>query len=60
MNNETKIAYWMELAEYDFETAKAMLRTERFLYVGFMAHQSVEKALKALIWNRSLKGSWNG
>ncbi|MCF8297122.1 MAG: HEPN domain-containing protein [Saprospiraceae bacterium] len=36
----------MELAEYDLETAKAMLSTERFLYVGFMCHQAVEKALK--------------
>lgn len=52
MNTETKIIYWMELAAYDFETAKAMLRTERYLYVGFMAHQSIEKALKALIWKR--------
>lgn len=38
------------MAAYDLETARAMLRTERFLYVGFMAHQAVEKALKALHW----------
>jgi HEPN domain-containing protein len=53
MSVETKVAYWMELAEYDFGTAQAMLNTERYLYVGFMAHQSVEKSLKALCWKRT-------
>ena len=37
------------IAEYDFETAEAMLKTERFLYVGFMCHQTIEKMLKAVI-----------
>ena len=39
--------YWASLAEYDLETAGAMLRTARHLYVGFMCHQAVEKMLKA-------------
>jgi len=43
-----KIKYWVELAEYDLETAEAMLSSKRFLYVGFMCHQSIEKILKAL------------
>jgi len=47
-NNE-KINYWLELADYDAETAKAMLDSGRFLYVGFMCHQVVEKALKAVL-----------
>lgn len=38
--------YWFDLAEYDLITAKAMLDTKRFLYVGFMCHQSIEKVLK--------------
>ena len=42
-----KVEYWLELSEYDLETAEAMLQTERFLYVGFMCHQSVEKILKS-------------
>jgi len=42
-----KIRYWTALSEYDIETAGAMLRTGRFLYVGFMCHQAVEKMLKA-------------
>lgn len=44
---DNKIKYWVDLAEYDLETAKVMLESRRFLYVGFMAHQSIEKILKA-------------
>ncbi|MCF7912465.1 MAG: HEPN domain-containing protein [Candidatus Cloacimonetes bacterium] len=46
MDELTQITYWLELAEYDLETAKAMLKTDRLLYVGFMCHQTIEKALK--------------
>ena len=42
-----KISYWTELSDYDIDTANAMLTSKRYLYVGFMAHQSVEKILKA-------------
>ena len=42
-----QMRYWMELSEYDIETAIAMLKSKRYLYVGFMAHQSIEKVLKA-------------
>jgi HEPN domain-containing protein len=38
---------WLSLAEYDLATAEAMLETHRYLYVGFMAQQAVEKLLKA-------------
>jgi HEPN domain-containing protein len=44
---ESKITYWIELSDYDLETAEAMLLTKRFLYVGFMCHQTIEKAFKA-------------
>ena len=40
--------YWVEIAEYDLVTAKAMLDSGRYLYVGFMCHQSIEKILKAI------------
>jgi HEPN domain-containing protein len=43
------IEYWLILADYDIETAKAMLSSHRFLYVGFMCHQTIEKGLKAVI-----------
>ena len=42
-------AYWLDLADYDMETARAILQTKRYLYVGFMCHQTIEKALKAII-----------
>lgn len=48
MSDYDKIAYWVELADYDFETAKALLDSKRYLYVGFMCHQVVEKMLKAV------------
>ena len=47
-----KILYWFELAVYDMETARAMLKTRRYLYVGFMCHQVIEKSLKAYYWYR--------
>lgn len=42
-----KIKYWLDLSEYDLETAQAMLKSKRFLYVGFMCHQTIEKVFKA-------------
>lgn len=40
-------AYWLDIAEYDLETAQALMTSRRWLYVGFMCHQVVEKAIKA-------------
>lgn len=40
---DEKIKYWLDLAKYDLKTAKAMLDTKRYLYVGFMCHQTIEK-----------------
>lgn len=42
-----KVKYWSDLSDYDYDTALAMMRTGRYLYVGFMCHQSIEKILKA-------------
>jgi HEPN domain-containing protein len=50
MEPERAWNYWIDMAAYDLETAKPMLKTERLLYVGFMAHQALEKALKAHQW----------
>ncbi len=44
-----RVRYWLDIADYDLETARAMLQTGRYLYVGFMCHQVIEKALKAVI-----------
>ena len=46
---DERVKYWLDIADYDIETAKAMLKTGRYLYVGFMCHQVIEKALKAII-----------
>ena len=42
-----KVAYWLDIANYDLETAEAMFQTKRRLYVAFMCHQAIEKTLKA-------------
>ncbi len=39
---------WLDLAEYDLETAEVMFISKRYLYVGLMCHQTIEKALKAI------------
>ncbi len=44
---DSKVQYWIEISDYDLETAEAMLRTKRYLYVGFMCHQAIEKIFKA-------------
>ena len=41
--------YWLDLSDYDFTTAKFMLKTKRYPYCLFMCHLSIEKLLKALI-----------
>lgn len=49
-----KVSYWMDLAKYDMDTAEAMFATKRWLYVGFMCHQVVEKTLKAY-WCKTMQ-----
>lgn len=44
---DKKVNYWVELSDYDLETADAMLQSKRYLYVGFMCHQTTEKIFKA-------------
>lgn len=44
----------MEMSDYDFDTANAMFITGRYLYVGFMCHQVIEKILKAY-WSNVLE-----
>ncbi len=44
---DNKIKYWIDISDYDLETAEAMFHSKRYLYVGFMCHQTIEKAFKA-------------
>jgi HEPN domain-containing protein len=46
-NINDKIKYWLDLAQYDLDSARVMLNGEKYLYVGFMCHQTIEKVLKA-------------
>lgn len=48
-----KVIYWINIANYDFETAKAMFTTKRWLYVGFMCHQTIEKLLQKHIMQKN-------
>ncbi len=43
------VAHWVERSKYDLDTAKAMLDASRYLYVGYMCQQSIEKLMKAMI-----------
>jgi len=43
MTDEEKLNYWLELAQYDLDTASAMFSTGRWFYVVFMCQQAIEK-----------------
>ena len=42
-----RVPYWIDLADYDIETAETLYNGGRWLYVAFMCHQAIEKTLKA-------------
>ena len=44
-----KIKYWLSLCDDDLLTAKALLKSDRLLHMGFFCHQIIEKALKAVV-----------
>ena len=44
---ETKTKYWIDLSDYDLETADAMLNSKRYLYVKKKRKKKIEKAYKA-------------
>lgn len=47
-----KVTYWSGISDYDLDTADAMFRTGRWLYVGYMCHQTIEKIFKAY-WSKN-------
>lgn len=51
MNVKDKIAYWLDITHYDLVSASAMHKSRRYLYVGFLCHQVIEKCLKAYYWH---------
>ena len=48
MNLQEKFEYWLDIAQYDLETAGAMFDAGRWLYVVFMCQQAIEKVCKGL------------
>jgi HEPN domain-containing protein len=48
-----KTAYWLDLCDDDLITAKALLKSERLLHMGFFCNMIAEKALKAVITERT-------
>jgi HEPN domain-containing protein len=50
-----KVAYWLDLCNDDLITARALLKSERLLHMGFFCHMIAEKSLKAVIADRSGK-----
>jgi HEPN domain-containing protein len=48
MNTQEKFDYWLDIAQYDLETADAMFAAGRWLYVVFMCQQALEKLCKGL------------
>ena len=48
MDAQEKYEYWLDIAQYDFDTAESMLKSGRWLYVVFMCQQAVEKLVKGL------------
>jgi HEPN domain-containing protein len=41
------VTAWVNASRYDLQTARALLRSRRYIYVLFMCQQSIEKLLKA-------------
>jgi HEPN domain-containing protein len=39
---------WFKQAQYDLSTAEAMFAAKKYIYVIFMCHLAIEKALKGL------------
>jgi HEPN domain-containing protein len=48
MTDEQKYEYWLDIAEYDLETATSLHGSGRWLYVLVMCQQAVEKLVKGL------------
>jgi len=53
MRKDTK--NFVKSAEYDLKTAEFMLNSERYIYVIFMCHLSLEKILKAIVTETTQK-----
>jgi HEPN domain-containing protein len=48
MDLQSHIAYWMESAKHDLDTAETLFRSEKYTWCLFLGHLVLEKALKAI------------
>ena len=48
MTAHEKYEHWLDIAQYDLETADSMLSGGRWIYVVFMCQQAIEKLAKGL------------
>ena len=48
MGEQEKYEYWLDIAQYDLDSAEAMQKGGRWLYVVFMCQQAIEKLVKGL------------
>ena len=48
MTKEEKYEYWLQMAQYDLDTAVSMYKGSRWFYVIFMCQQAMEKLCKGL------------
>jgi HEPN domain-containing protein len=53
MLEETK--NWLNMVDYDIDTARQMFKTKRYVYVIFMCHLAIEKVFKALVCEETNK-----
>lgn len=49
---EKRTQEWFRQSDYDMDTAEYMFQGGRYLYVVFMCHLSIEKALKGLYFEK--------
>ena len=56
MQNEiSAIKYWQKASKQDFETAKILYSNKKYHHALFFCHLSIEKALKAVIIDKTKK-----
>ena len=48
-----KVEYWLELCEDDLKTAKVLLDNKQLLWMGFVCHLIIEKAIKAMVASKT-------
>lgn len=49
MNKSEIFNYWLKTAKEDYETAKALLASRRFVHCLFFCHLAIEKLLKGFV-----------